>query len=134
MQTPILSLEDLSPQSAEFTLSGAPDKNKKYLLCRWSLRVKAWAISKYTHQGLEKIFGEKKIEDIAVIAYFMLQNKEDFPTLESFLDSIVGPMDELSIMLALLKTIGIGEPQLERITKSMDEASAASPNDQTPAL
>lgn len=120
-----LSLQDLKPKMTTFQLEDFP--TEKFTLCRFTLRVRAWVLERYTSKELQGIFEDQKINDIALISYFMLKEKEKFPTLDSFLDSIVTIQDQISVMKALLGSIGIGEPEIEQINKSITEP--ASPNE-----
>lgn len=132
MTSPIpLSLEDLKPQEALFELSTKP--GQKLTLCRWSLRVRSWALKTYGGpEGLKQIFELQKIEEIAQMAFFMLKEKEQFPAgFDDFADSICGPIDEVAVIKALLSSIGIGEPELQKINDSMKGAPPP-PNAQSP--
>lgn len=120
-----LNLQDLTPKETTFVLSDFP--NEKFTLCRFTLRVRAWVLERYTSKELQGIFEDQKINDIALISYFMLKEKEKFPTLDSFLDAIVTIQDQISVMKALLGSIGIGEPEIQQINKSI--AEPASPNE-----
>lgn len=118
-----LNLADLVPTEAVFYLSDNPEK--PITLCRWSLRVRSWATAKYTPEGLKEIFEKQKIEEIADMAFFMLKDKTQFPNKEAFLDAIVTITDQINIIKALLKTVGIGEPEVEKIIKSVNQAPSA---------
>lgn len=108
-----LNLADLVPKETTFSLSTQP--NKIYTLCRWSLRVRAWAIEKYGHNGLKEIFEQQKIDEIADMAFFMLKEKDAFKTKDDFLDAISSVRDQVEIIKALLGAVGIGEPELKEI-------------------
>jgi hypothetical protein len=125
MKSMPLNLQDLTPKETTFVLSDFP--NEKFTLCRFTLRVRAWVLERYTSKELQGIFEDQKINDIALISYFMLKEKEKFPTLDSFLDAIVTIQDQISVMKALLGSIGIGEPEIQQINKSI--AEPASPNE-----
>ena len=119
MKTMPLELTDLDPQESTFTLS--TQVGKTFTLCKFSLRVRAWAMQKYTPEGLRDIFEKQKIIEIAEIAFFMLKEKAEFNSLESFMDSIVTIQDQLNLIMALLSSIGIGEPQFKKINDSLPE-------------
>lgn len=118
-----LNLMDLVPKETEFTLSSDPAK--KITLCRWSLRVRAWAIAKYTSQGLKEIFEQHKIDEIADMAFFMLKDKELFKSKDDFLDAIVTIQDQVDLIKALLGAVGIGEPEFKKIDEAMAKAGGA---------
>ena len=69
-----LNLIDLVPKETTFALSTVP--GKAFTLCRWSLRVRAWAVEKYTTEALQLIFERQKIDEIADIVWFMLKDDD----------------------------------------------------------
>lgn len=113
-----LNLDDLVPREVTFYLSDNP--TRPVTLCKWSLRVRAWATSTYTSKGLEEIFSKQKIEEIAEMAFFMVKDKTLFETKDAFFDSIVTVRDQINVIKALLTTVGIGEPEIEKITKAVE--------------
>ena len=125
-----LNLMDLVPKETDFELSTMP--GVKITLCRWSLRVRAWAIEKFTAQGLAEIFEKQKISEIADVAFFMLKNKEQFKTKDEFLDAISSMQDQLNLILAVLGAVGIGEPEVKKITDEMKKHQAKVPPSQDP--
>lgn len=132
MKTMPLQLTDLVPKETKFKLSDYPDKD--FSLCRWSLRVRAWATDRYTSQGLKTIFETQQINEIADLAYFMLIDKDFFTTKDNFLDAIITIQDQINIIKALLGAVGIGEPELEKLSASVeiDKKEAQSPNVPSP--
>ena len=133
METLPISLEDLVPKESTFTLSTLPGKS--FTLCRWSLRVRAWAIARYTSEGLKEIFDKQKIDEIAQMTWFMLKEKDAFPAgLDGeggFLDNISSPRDQIGIITALLGSVGIGEPEIKKIN-DLVKSSKADPKDPKP--
>lgn len=132
-----LDLNDLSPKEAKFKLTDLP--GKEFTLCRWSLRVRMWVMSQYTEKQVEELFSKHQINDIAKIAYYMLKEKDQFldekgqPTLDGFLDRILNMDDIVSVIRALLQSIGIGEPEVKKITEGADKTGQQSdPNVQSP--
>ena len=126
-----LNLADLSPQEAVFTLSTKPGQT--FTLCRWSLRIRVWASSKYTSQGLQEIFTKQMIEEIADMAWFMLKDKPAFNnSQDTFFDSIVNVQDNINVFKALLQTVGIGEPEIKNIEAAMPKGTP-SPKPKAPA-
>ena len=124
-------LTSLIPREATFTVSG-----KTLTLCRWSLRVRNWATNKYGHQGLAEIFEQQKIQEIADMAWFMLKEKDQFPGasgMDDFLDLVSSIEDQVNLIKALLSSVGIGEPEIKKISDGIKAAGgkpdgAADPN------
>lgn len=113
------SLANLQPRMAKFKLSGI---DKEITLSRFSLRVKIFISEKYGPENVQKIFEEKRLKEISEIAWFMLIEKELFNNdLNKFLDEICTTSDQLNLITALLESIGIAEPELKEIQKSIDE-------------
>ncbi len=133
-----LDLNDLSPKEATFALSERPGQT--LTLCRWSLRVRAWAQSKYTDRGLQEIFTKQHIVQIGEMAWFMLKEKESFkdstglPSLDAFMDCVCTTQDQINLIKALLGTVGIGEPEIEKINQSLPKEGPPSPNPESPSL
>lgn len=128
-----LNLMDLVPKDATLALSGI---NQPLTLGRWSLRVRNWAKEKFGSDGLQEIFVEQKIDEIADIAWFMLKEKDLFNgEKDNFLDAISSPRDQLNLVTAMLESVGIGEPEIKKINDKIkkDEAGGdPNPNRQRP--
>ena len=118
-----LNLDDLVPREVTFALSDAP--NKQITLGRWSLRVRAWATEKSTPEGLKEIFEKQKIEEIADMAFFMLKDKTQFQNKDAFMEAIVTIRDQITVIKSLLATVGIGEPEIEKLTKAAEAGLSA---------
>lgn len=129
MNTFPIRLEDLVPKETAFELSQMP--GQKLTLCRWSLRVRAWATAKYTPQGVKDIFEQQKIEEIADMAFFMLKEKDVFGGLDSFLDNIITIQDQIAVIKALLGAVGIGEPEIQQISEAVGDPGKAKKVDPT---
>lgn len=133
-----LNIEDLVPKETTFTL-GRGDTARSLILAPWSLRVRSWAQKKYGPAELKNIFEKQKIEEIAEIAFFMLKEPKPFETLDAFMDAVQSPRDQLNLIKGLLGAVGIGEPEMEKITKAVEDEGAKEtpaekldPNDQSP--
>lgn len=114
-----IAIHELKPVEATFVLEGL---EKPLTLCRWSLRIRAWANAKYTPKGLEKMFLEQDIEKIADMAWFMLKEKEVFNNeMDKFLDAISSVRDQVNLIKAMLLTLGIGEPEIKQISEKFPE-------------
>jgi hypothetical protein len=97
---------------------------QKLTLCRWSLRVRSWAITHYGAERLAEIFKTQNLIAMGEISYYMLKEKELFPTLDAFLDAVCTPKDHLNMVAAMLGTLGIAEPKIEEIREAMKDANA----------
>lgn len=125
-----INLADLVPKESTFTLSTLPGRS--FTLCRWSLRVRAWATEKYTSAGLQKIFELQDINAIGTLAWFMLKEKDQFKSFGDeggFLDQIVSSQDQLNVILALLGAVGIGEPEMDAFKDSAKKLTGGNPED-----
>ena len=112
-----LSLNDLNPTEAVFTLSTMP--GTPLTLRPWSLYVRAWAQNKYTNAGLQTIFSKQMMVEIAEIAFFLLRDKSPFKDENDFLDKVLTIQDQINLIKAVLQTVGIGEPEIEKISQSL---------------
>lgn len=125
-----LNLNDFVPKETALKLSTMPGVD--FTLCRWSLRVRCWAMDKYTPAGLKEIFDKMKIEPIAEMAYFMLKDKSAVPTLPEFLDLVCTVQDQINLTKALLGAVGVGEPELKKIDEAMKVAGLEPPKPKAP--
>jgi hypothetical protein len=108
-----LNILDLVPTEAKFKLGTRPDE--EFTLCRWSLRVRAWAVGRWGHEGLKDVFQKQMIQEIAGLAWFMLLEKEKFEGIDGFLDCISSTQDSINVIQAINKTVGIGEPEVKQM-------------------
>lgn len=137
MKTLPIDLMDLVPQDSPFKLSTRPEET--FTLCRWSLRVRSWAVKQYGAEGLQTIFNEQRIQEISEMAWFMLKEKDKFPPtkeltpFECFQESITTVADQLAVIKALLAAVGIGEPEIDKIQKAIGEGKI-DPNALSPKL
>lgn len=122
-----LDLASLAPQEATFTLSGLPDRT--LTLCKWTLRVRAWAFDKYGPEKLREIFEKHLIIQISEITFFMLKEKDAFKTFEEFQDAVVSTADQLNLTKALLKSVGIGEPEIDKINADLEKKAGKAKKD-----
>ncbi len=129
-----LKLTDLVPKETKFKLSKYPDR--EFTICHWSLRVRQWAMDKYTAKGIKEVFEKQQINEIADIAYFMLIEKDVFKTRDEFLDKIVTIEDQINMIKALLGAVGIGEPEIEKLNLEIEKNNQEqeSPNEISPNL
>lgn len=133
MKSTPLNLDDLVPQETAFKLSTLP--GREIHLRRWSLRARKWAVDKYGAEELQQIFNNRQVEKIAALAYFLLRDddQKSFPTEDDFLDAVATIPDQIELIKAVLRTIGIGEPQIEKINELEKLAGGTKdPNEQSP--
>lgn len=114
-----IDLHDLKPRTAQFELSEFP--NKKLNLEKFSLLVQIWADERFGKDAIKDIFENSKIRYVSEFVYFLLKEKEEFPTLESFQAQIATQQDRINIMKALFETIGISQPVLDKMEKEILE-------------
>lgn len=120
-----LNINDLAPQEATFELSNL--EGKKFTLGRWSLKTRAWAFDTYGPEKLKEIFEKQQILDLAAIAYYMLKEKDQFKSKDEFLDAVVTTQDILVVTKAILKTVGIGEPEIKKIVDAHERSQKKEP-------
>lgn len=120
-----LDLFDLVPVEATFSLSERP--NEVFTLCKWSLRIRAWATQRYTAEGLKIIFETQQIGEIADLAFFMLKEKSAFKSKDEFLECVVTLKDQIDLTKALLTTVGIGEPEIKKISDAVNKKPEETP-------
>ena len=125
-----IDLNDLLPQEAEFKLSKFPDKI--YTVVEFSLYYQAWAKKRYG-ADLKTIFENQALPEISEMVHHMLKNKNDFPTLEDFQKAILTQQDRVSVMQAVIKSIGLSQPIINQIAKDNLEGNAISPSQPTGA-
>lgn len=125
MQKPIIpiDLESLLPQPAEFELASHP--GKIFHLRKWTLKIKAWALAHYGEEKIATVFQRQDVVGMADIIFrFMLVDEDKLffnNDLDTFMDSVVTTKDQYNIIKALVKTVGIGEPELKLIEESLKD-------------
>lgn len=120
-----LDIQDLQPEEAVFEVSGKP--GKLYTLNKLTLRGRIWLNKRFTQEQIKSMFETQNIGDVSEIAYYLLKDKSDFPTLEEFQDSFVTQKDFVALMKSLLATIGISEPVMQELSKEYDSGNVPSP-------
>lgn len=111
-----LALEDLVPREVSFTLEEVNGKPASFILSKFSLAARIW-VKRELGPDFSKMFEDRDIERIAKLTYYLLKDKEQFPTEESFFQVIGSIRDQAAIIEALLVTIGIDKPTLEKLRK-----------------
>lgn len=118
-----LELNDLKPQLATFELSDKPGKT--YTLAKFSLAKRIWCNQRFGDK-IGKIFEKQSLPELAELAHFLLLDKADFPTFLEFADSVVTVEDQIQVVKALLKTIGIDDALIKKLSEDK------SPNEESP--
>lgn len=124
-----LTLDDLTPVESNFELSNG----KTYTLKRFSLRAQAWCKTRFG-EAIHSIFEKQQVLEMAEIAHFLLKSKaemerdgtppharqgyrDEFASFEDFAEQIVSMRDRISLIEALLATIGISQPIIAQLHK-----------------
>ena len=131
LETAAIKLEDLLPSMAEFKMNG-----KVYNLRPINLDDQVWMGDKYGPERLEEILSTLPLKEVCEIIFHQLplEQKKDFPyeEIEDLDDegkpctkemtgpakvrqSISGIAHQMELIRALLKTIGISQPVLEKL-------------------
>lgn len=125
-----LDLTDMVPQEASFELSGAP--GKKLVLIPYTLRVQIWAEKKYGKKQIEAAIIGSDVATFSELVFYMLKDKAAFPKIDDLLDAVITFKDRANVTNALLESIGLSQPVLEKLTKQL-EAQQAEGNEQSPS-
>jgi hypothetical protein len=120
----MINLDDLKPAEATFVLSEFPGKT--FTLKKFSLAARIWVNQRFGKDNIPKIFERQSLSEISEIVFYLLKDKATIPTLEDFQENIVTQKDNVAVMQALLTTIGISEPVIENLKKSIDQGNAPS--------
>ena len=126
-----LELNDLKPKEFSLELSEKPGKN--YVLKKFSLASQVWLFERFGKDGAEGIFKNQNIPAISEIAYYLMKDKADFQSLESFREAIVTQQDKINLITALLATVGISQPVLDKLVEESKAGNAQSPSQPTGA-
>lgn len=131
-----ISLKELIPESGEFTLkaTGAAVHRLRPI----SLADKAWAQEKFG-KSIADVLQGRRFMDLCRLCYHQLENRMAFPAQvldgldddghpnkvtttgpEALALAIVGPREEESLYLALLKTFGISQPLIDKINEDAE--------------
>jgi hypothetical protein len=121
-----LSLEDLKPQESKLELSEKPGKT--YVLKKFSLAVQIWVKQHFGEEKIKYAFENKSLPEISEIAHYLLKDKTDFPSLESFQEAIVTQQDRVAVLSSVMETVGLSQPVLEKLAK---EEEAQEPGNET---
>ena len=139
-----LKLEDLIPQTAEIKLRNLPDVPLK--LRPISMADEIWLKQKYGDK-IESIFNELKMREICEMVYHQIEDKNLFVKrdikivnedgdeqviklggVELLLMLISGTQEKIEMVQALLQTIGISRPMLEKLASDEEKKNLAIPS------
>ena len=108
-----VSINDLNPRPSSFELAG-----KTYEIKKFSLAAQVWAHDEFAtaeeKNGLN-VLSQKLIElDFSAIAktcYYLLKDKRDFPTVESFINALGDHYNGIKILLEpFSRCLGVSQP------------------------
>lgn len=136
-----IQLEDLIPEKATFTLKATGDR--VHTLRELDLGDQVWLKGRFGEKEIERIFNKRMMPEICVIVMRLLEDRtgfepervmeKDFETGEEkevFLTGpeklqrcIAGLPEQQTIFLALLKTIGISQPVLDKLIEEEEKKS-----------
>lgn len=113
MENSKVSISDLNPRASKFILRG-----KTYELKKFSLAAQVWAHDEFSTEseknGLVALSEKlREVDPSAIVksCYFLLKDKTDFPSEESFVEAF---KDHLTIIKLLLppfsECLGISQP------------------------
>lgn len=121
-----LDLNDLQPQEATFQLS--EHEGVTFTLKKFSLRAQLWLNDRFGADSIKGIFENQRLAEISEVVFFLLKDRTVIKSVEELQESVVTNKDRIAIMSALLKTIGISQPVMEKITKSVESGNVESLN------
>lgn len=110
-----LALEDLKP--AESTFSLYEKSGKVYTLKKFTLADQIWAKRTFGDR-LGEIFEKVDLPGIAELAHHLLKDKTDFPDFLTFAENIVTQEDKIGLIKALLTTIGVSQPVIQKLEEA----------------
>lgn len=108
-----VSINDLNPRPSKFTLRG-----KTYEMKKFSLAAQVWAHDEFAtdeeKNGLT-VLSQKLVEldpsAIAKTCYYLLKDKTDFPTEESFIDALEDHYTTVKVLLEpFSRCLGVSQP------------------------
>lgn len=139
-----LDLTDLIPESATFRLSGTGDV--EHTLRPVDLSDRAWVTRTFgDYRAIERIFSEQDMEAISKLVFQLVVDKSPFAARDEeewneqgekvgtrkvggyllVMRAVRGARDQIALMKAVLKTIGISEPVQEKLVAELSEAENA---------
>lgn len=115
---PKIDLTALIPQETFYATSMTISGNEPPIYLEpFTLHAQLWLAKKYkTEAEIKQLFIERDVEKLCELGHFLAKDKERFPTFESFLKKHGNALDSIMLVNALLKTIGLSQPEIEQIT------------------
>lgn len=124
-----LSFTDLMPEEFDIELSKFP--GQKFTLGTFDLAQQINAERRFGGpKGLQLMFKNQHVTEFAELAHQLLKDKTVFPTFMDFAKAIVSPQDKISVVRALLSSVGITKPLILRVAKEVEDES---PKTEAPA-
>lgn len=122
-----LQLTDLKPQEATFTLEKTGER--VHTLKIFSLRDRIWLKERFkTTDEIKAIFESANLGSMAELAFHMLKDKSPFKDFLDFADHVVSIPDQMALMKAVIKTVGIDDEAIKKLTAQVsDDPNAESP-------
>lgn len=114
-------LNDLKPVESTFKLSNG----KEYTLKKFSLAAQIWMHQRFGAEKVQQIFEKVSIPEICETVHFLMKDKSDFPTFLDLAEAITTQADRLAIVQAIIETIGISQPMIDKITAEEKKSSVA---------
>ncbi len=114
-------LHDLQPQEAKLTLG-----NHSFILKKFSLAAQIWTEQRFGAGQIEGVFKNQRIPEISEIAYYLIVEKP--PTLTAFQELVCTQQDKINLIQALLETVGLSQPVIEKLAKENEPGNDVRPN------
>lgn len=121
-----LNLNDLKPEEAVFELSEFA--GQKFTLKKFSLNAQLWMNERFGVEQVKGIFENRRLAEISEVVFFLLKDKSVITSLEQLREAIVTNQDRVAMMGALLKTIGISQPVMDKLKEDVEKGNAESLN------
>lgn len=132
-----IRLEDIVPATGEFSLSLFPGEN--FILRPFSLSDSSWMVQRFGGQkAIEEMFATVDMDKICIVVFRLLDKKDLFEAeeIEEYDDigrkekklvtgpeklkrSILGPNEQVKVLQALMKTIGVSQPDPSEAIESV---------------
>ncbi len=128
MANKALSMDDLVPKEADLVLSSHPGKT--FTLKKITLFEQLYIRRKYGEEMLGQIFTDLRVGEISEIAYYLLKDKADFPSIDDFQTAIVTSKDRVNLIAAMFETVGVSQPIIDKLNE--EEKAALKKKAQAP--
>lgn len=115
-----LNLDDLAPTNVDFELSKYP--GVKFTLGAFTLRVQLWLTKRFGEAAVQSAITGVDLTVVSETAYHVLDaiSKAEFKTVEDFQEAIVSFKDRHNLKKALLETMGLSQPVLDKIQAQLE--------------